>query len=353
MADIYIGESAQGAGTGADWANCKLKTAANVQAALDALTAGDTLHCGWGGATGSPLTLTATLDVDTNQGTVTDPIHIIGYDWNNGSPIENQQQATIDADSTAAYCLLANNVDYFDIRNLRLINATDAGLGTAAYCYYWRCVNCDFDDNGGDGWGQGTGGMFAYSMAVLCGASNNGGDGFVLGGGFSGVLCVDSGNGGSCSLVGAGGCGVFCVFEDSYRGQYCRPCSTFIGCVFDGATQEGAETGSRSLLSFLFNRFTHNGNWGIDNATTDMLDLWNVFYNNSPGEVNGSPIRNWLGSDTRISAASDGYRDRANKVFELLLGAEGFRREVTLPGGDTRLWTPSGLPNVPILRRES
>ena len=93
-------------------------------------------------------------------------------------------------------------------------------------------------------------------------------------------------------------------------------------------------------------RITHGSEEGIFASNAAVLDLYNFLSANAT-QVGGTGMyavsSSLRGEETRMTSGPVGYEDRANDVFNLVLGAAGWRTVVEMAGGN-RLAFQRGLP---------
>ena len=328
MADKYIdGELTTGTQSGDDWANA-YHTEANIQAAYDQLTAGDTLH-----ATRTQ-TLTAPIDIDQASGSSGSPITVLGYNYNSGSPIVDGTKYVIDANSAAANCILVADKDYWHFKNVEFENATaDNVTAKTDHPRYWWFVNCESHAAGTRGWGDSGGKTFRNSFFVLCQSYLNGTAGFSLNTVNSLLFCTAHSNGQSSAhrgfqtdhstLIG-------CVAYNQTGQAFCDTGNGLMfGCVSDDPSVCSVLVSAGKCACIVASRLTGTGVGVQGGGTGDLLDLYN-FINTSTKTDSITVDQQIRGSNTRIESGVEGYIDAAGGNFGLINSAAARRQEVTL-----------------------
>jgi len=106
---------------------------------------------------------------------------------------------------------------------------------------------------------------------------------------------------------------------------------------------------SSGVLTVLGSRITNNTAEGYDeSAASTVYSLWNYINNNGAADNVTELIESVRGSPTNLTVGEQGYRDRANDLFELVMGAAGFRTELDIDGSMSAYFN-RGLPNVPLV----
>ncbi len=304
MANWWIATSATGDGSGDSYANSQEGTTANIQAALDQLTAGNTLTMEEG-----TYTLNAILDIDQNSGTKGTEINWIGV---NDSGVEDNSRFILDADSTAANCIKINGPDSWIFKHFECINATSNGLvdatgvmsdstfinisvssngasGILGANLLRECTfsNCNFNNNTTHGHHN------CQATFMYCQMLGNGTDGGL--GSYSYLHCLIHDNGGA----GVNGTST----------------QDIIGCIIDGNGSDGISPPSDGA-PIINNRLTNNTGWGVRVTNYSYIDN-NGLYNNTGGTISGGV------AGTNVNLTADGYEDRGNDDFSLETDDEG------------------------------
>ena len=150
MGDIYAdGELTTGSNDGTSWADA-YRGAAGLQTAFDNASAGDTVHVTrtFTLAAGTPI------DADQGSGSAGQPIGVIGYNYNSGSPVNDGTRAVLDAGGAAAHCLNVDDVDDWVVENVDFRNATGDNVYVTSTdnALRWVFLNCvAHGSSGGDG----------------------------------------------------------------------------------------------------------------------------------------------------------------------------------------------------------
>lgn len=158
----------------------------------------------------------------------------------------------------------------------RIDNAVQDGLifnEPNAFCSF---VDCQFDNNGGDGISSQSGGPNGRVFAINCAFHDNTGDGI------NDAISISLQQ---CWVYKNGGHGVFSVEVN--------PDIQIANCVFDANTGDGLRlrsitvSGDRGLLLIQNNLITNNGGWGIsfEGDPCEGLIGNNLYFNNTSGEV--------------------------------------------------------------------
>jgi len=325
-----------GGDSGGSWADA-YQDEADIQTALDALTAGDTLHIA--SKDDDDIALSAALDIDQASGTDGNPINWIGYGYNGGSPIADGTRVNLEADTNAlANCLTPDNRDDWSLHNLEFSGASSHGIApkTANHLYRWIFTNCHIHDNDGDGIGLNGASYFYKARLENCRIYDNGGYGARLS---SSALA-------GCQIFNNGGYGVIgyylsiadsVIFENTSGGifDYGNLCVT--GTVIDKNTSNGILVAvGPSIVRAC--RITNNGGYGINISTASVHASRNFIKDNSSGVSNGASLITRVGgsADTNVYTGTIGYIDNADTTanadrnYGLTNAATSRRQEVTL-----------------------
>jgi hypothetical protein len=275
-------------------------------------------------------------------------IRVLSYDWNDGSPVISRSKASrsiIDGDGTATHCVYQNGVTYWIFSGFDFINAASHGFYKAAN--YVMLIYCGARNNGGDGFNTGN-----YATVFWCEADGNATLGLNSHGWQRVWGCVFANNGSTgldCSYRSA--IGMCLAHGNGGSGMQTSTMSIIYGNVCHGNDESGIYTTNKGAV-IVGNRATDNGHYGIRSSVGDGADIeqYNYASGNAAGDFYATPL---IGGDTQLTGDSHGLRDPANDDFRLLLGAPGFRQPILMPDGVNVIYPNIGLPNVPILRRES
>jgi hypothetical protein len=334
MTDYYVDpDTGDDANAGTAWGAGNAW--ATLQKAADTATAGDTTYCKHG--TGNDETPSATIDFDTNSGTVNSPIQFIGV---NNSGTDDGTKYVIDGGSLPASNDLIqgyNTKNFIYLKNFEIKNGKQYNFGLGSiYPQWWLLENCIISGATSDGVEQYG---FKYSTFIKCHFLSNGGDGFKRP--FEAAFA-------------------FCVFNDNTEDglENYHDSNTFYGCIFhnngftgfkntsgnqgkallfncvlddntDGIYNDPGTTNALSI--FIGNRLTNNSDYGMeitDNYTT--YENWNFLLNNTTG---AKSIGSQYGGGDDLTSGTEGYNDRANDDFNLTSSATLRRTSIDLGVG--------------------
>lgn len=340
------GTVAGAAPTDAEWANAK-QGAAGLQAALDQAVAGNTIHIA------RTFTLAADIDIDQASGAAGSMIRVLGYNYNGGSPTNDGTVSIIDADSAADHCILVDDKDYWHWENVEFRNSNvgaNVAVSNTAEAENWLFLNCISRNAADHGWGRGNGSGKAFQQTrfTLCHAISNAGNGIDTGEFRNQFLFCTAIN----NAIGIGsydGTVIGCVVHgNSTEGIRPRGASSFVWhCVVDGNAEGIGMQGGPLMVAGC--RITNSTGAAFDElAASTVYSLWNYINNNGAADNVTELVENVRGSGTNLTAGSQGYRDIANNLFELVMGAAGFRTELDIDGSMSAYFN-RGLPNVPLV----
>jgi len=335
MAGPYYvdGTLATGLNNGTSWENA-WQGEAGLQTGLDTVAADEILYGR------NDVTLTGTIDIDQHSGSAGSPIRVIGCAAD-GS--EDGTPWKIDGNDAAAHCLAINAMDHWAVENLELTGSTGDVIDVTGNADFWRFQRVDLHDSGGNGIGGS--GYLRHAVLALCRSyGHSSGSAFnrtAYGGRFVGCLAYDNGVYGI--LLNQYDEAALCAAWNNTNDNYVSvgTVASLLLCVGDGSGAVGMDLGG-SLDLVAFCRLTNNTGVGLDVNGTGV-DLFNAILGNGSATA-GTLLHEDKGATTRITSGEAGYKDIANGLFELILGAAGFRREVDLGGGNT-LRVCSGVPN--------
>ncbi|MGB2820042.1 MAG: hypothetical protein WBF17_03615 [Phycisphaerae bacterium] len=348
MAGPYYadGTLATGNNDGTSWADA-WQGEAGFQALLDTIAAGEV------GYIRNTFTLTASLDIDQHSGADGNPVRIIGCD---AAGNQGGDPAVIDADNAAANCLNVDDEDDWWIENVEFKNATgnNVNVSATADVYRWVFLRCHSHDTQAAGGGEGWGGSndFSYSQFILCRANNNAGGGFERIESSMLLGCTANGNGGYGFNLGSRGSCMACVAHgNELRGFMFSGYGALVAfCVSDGNGMEGVYVSSGTVIVFCC-RLTNNTGEGIKVDTATVVDLYNFFSGNSAPTAGSTVFSNDKGGSTQLTSGTVGYEDLAGDLFNIILGAAGWRTEIDMGGGNY-IRSARGLPTAIIPRIE-
>ena len=332
MATYYAKHNASGGGVGS------FADPFTLQELLDNTGAGDVgLVC----ATGT-YTPSATIDVDTNSGVPDSPIAIRGA---NSDGSDDGTVATIDGSSisSADVFLVTVTNGCIAFANLLIQNATQYGIhvtGAARHTYkniritgsssdgfrqevttdYSAFIECEFDSNGGDGFGINSAAR-GKALFLRCKIHDNTTHGIHTSpphsASYGWPFILD------CLIYDNESNGVFFDGAGStYGGAVVR------GCVFFGNTDNGLEfeADAHGPLIIENNIFRSNGGYGIDfnslNAEAIVSCDYNCYHNNSSGATDiSTPGSNNITSDPKFTLETDSLEDFSLKSDSPCLAA--------------------------------
>jgi len=312
--NIYVDPAATGANDGTSWTDAYT----DMQDALDTVAAGEEIGCR------GTQTLTTSLTVDTTPGTSTNPIYIVGY---NGSGVDDGTMFTIDADSTAANCLLCQE-NYYSLKNIKMINATGDGWNENGQARYWIFLNCEASSNGGDGFAGSSNTL--YHAYVNCRANSNSTRGWQSLRQSVCIACEANGNGSNGYATSGATC-VYCIAHNNGAAGFAGFTAPFtaIGCTADANTTQGILSSSSVPGVIHSSRATNNTHQGIAFTRNGVEDFnytaQNGNLDNLADTISGG------NSDLDGTGGTPGYVDQANDNFNLVVTA--LLKRITLPIG--------------------
>lgn len=360
LADGQLGTGGNNGGSGgtsdADWANA-YQGAAGLQAAIDGRNAGDFI-----GITRTFTNDTAvSFDVPGVLGGTNQWAQVIGYNYNSGSPIIDGTRAVIDANGEDDAMQLVTGNHYLYWENIDFTGGAVSGLTAKTnYAQLLGFHRCGFYGNavhGVDGYDSGQ--RIYKAIYSLCqfydnttGAGNqNYGNGHMYG-------CVAYGNGTYGLRGGAFTSIVDCIgFENgNYNISAGGQMGLISGCMSDDCSLDGIEGSYFGLV--VGNRSTNAGRDGIS-SPRGGLRLYNFCLNNAAAPIetaqnNFNRLEDFVDeygsgwADSNLYTGLEGYEDKANDKYNLIMGAAGFRRIIPIDA-DHKIIRPSGICNVPIV----
>lgn len=278
------------------------------------------------------------ITVDNNQGSAGTLITLLGV---NDSWTEDGTQFVLDAEGTATNatnCLVGADKDYFVVKNAEFKNAAEDNLtGITNYCYYWFFINCDTHHAGGNGSGNSGTKAFYNTVWFLCRAYNNAEHGFF--GTFDNyVCCTAHTNGSSGNKYGfrnyGSGAFIHCLaYNNDYMNYWLQLRSVMVNCVSDNGDTYGVVCPDTGLIIGCRITGTNIGIRGDGVATSSIHEYFN-FNNCTTPNDNITVDQKIKGTDTRIETGLEGYEDAASDLYNLKLGAAGYRTEVDMGGGN-------------------
>lgn len=281
------------------------------------------------------------IQCDNAAGALGNRIKVIGV---NSSWVEDGTQAKLDALGKATNCLQVNAKDYWDWYNLDFDDATEDDVTCSTDVGYdHRFINCDFHDAAEDGIGNSGGQSFNGPTFVLCRFHDN-----VYGSGLCVyahyVLCSFYDNSTTGVLTFTGSL-CLCLFWDNLiHNHHMSTHSLTVCCTSDdaGASNDGHLYATGASNTSLLNRLTGTGVGLKGDNEAEILDLYN-FNNTTLKAIQLTVHQQIRGVNTRLESGVEGYEDAANDLYNLILGAAGYRTEIDL-GGSNYVRAARGLP---------
>lgn len=280
MSDYYIDTGGSGTDPYDTWAKAA-NTPALAQDVLDTVVAGETIH-----AQGS-LTLTAQLDIDTNEGNTTDGfIKLIGY---NGSEVNDGTRFVIDGDNAAVNILMNASMDYWWFENIEVKNSNGGdGFEASGPANKNVFVNCCANNN--DVYGFSTY-NFNEGKFIRCVSYSNTNDGFGNGRSTQAYLfCRSHDNGGSgFDLYYVTGYLFGCIANNNTNDGFDNVRPDLINCVSDNNTDNGYQahvsTYMPSLIGCRITNHDGSGDIGVNAGGQFLLSGWNYYQNNDGANI--------------------------------------------------------------------
>jgi len=305
MTDYYVdGDNGDNGNAGTSEGAAK----ATIQAAVDIASAFDTIYVQNNGST-----------VYNEMVTVNDlaKLTLIGY----GTTVDDGVRAVIDGEDTRANCLLLRNTSVancdYTVTNFECLQATGAGVnllrGTGGSNSRHKFDNIWSHDNGTFGfdwnWPNGYAGYISRSKLNLNGSH---GIQFSINSGSTANLAF-------CTIVDNVGEGIRCTSPSaSPTLAYCivarnsvnvNDKAFYVNCVLDAA--DGSDNYISNGGMLIYTGVTNATAFGIDVGTLAPILFATGFYNNSSGNVDGTPLLE-VGT---VSGNNPGYADAANNDF--------------------------------------
>ena len=318
MTTYYVDTTVSGGSDdGSSWANAWN----DLQAAIDKpLAAGDVVLCYSNGYTNRE-TPAATIDFDGTSGNTTSGyIKFIGCSTNTGDGSPDGTKYVLDGGG-ARSPLAAITSDYIWIENFRFTNAFGDGVAAASAsdADYWVWINCDFDNNGDDGF-SGELSVPDYHYFIGCKFFGNSYSGCEWGGNyFVFVNCVAYQNGAE-GIGGIGGQAKTLVRCLSYDNGDSQPNVRLINdslmdsCIVDGtnqASEDGVYLGNDRVY-ILASRITNCAE-GINAVSNLGVVGWCLFDGNSDDTSNDTLLYHLpFESDLDLSAGVKGVFSEGN-----------------------------------------
>lgn len=285
MADYYIDTGGSGTSPYDTWAKAA-NTPALAQTVLDTAVAGETIH-----AQGT-LTLTAQLDIDTNEGDTTDGfIKLIGY---NGSEVNDGTRFVIDGNNSAVNVIKNTSMDYWWFENIECKNSNGGdgfeGSGPANKNVF---INCCANNN--DIYGFATY-DFNEGRFIRCVAYSNTNDGFGNGrSNQSYLFCRSRDNGQSgFDVYYATGCMIGCIADHNTNDGFENVRPDLFNCVVDGNTDNGYQAHVSTYMPQIIGcRVTNHsgaGDIGINAGGLPLIHGWNYYQNNDGANIQNGTL---------------------------------------------------------------
>lgn len=312
MAEYYVDPAATGANDGSSWTDAWT----DLQSAADNVaTGGDKVYCR------NTQTLSASIDFDTNSGTVISPIEFIGV---NASGVEDGTTFVLDGNSVVADGLVPAGVNYIYIRNFEIVNCTGSGIDPLSNTIGWNFKNVKCNNNGADGVESGN--LMDDCNYIHCQFNNNTSDGIYLPSIYSDIVyCEFIGNGGLPINQTANAVMVFAsIIHDNGNYIYMSGAGQrIIHSVVDGSGGYGVRLANYNETP-IGNRITNNpsgGLWFSINNARSLLEDLNHFYNNGTDIITNNAFLLKNGNSNE-GASDDGYEDITSDDFNLAEDAE-------------------------------
>ncbi len=312
MADKYIHSTGSGTSPYDTWAKAA-NTGTQMQAAVDAAVAGETIH-----AAGT-ITTNAQLDIDLNQGSVAAGlIKFVGY---NASHVNDGTRFILDGNNVATNIIYNNSMRYWLFENIEVKNSNGGDGFTGLGVLYNAFINCCANNN--DVLGFDTY-IYSRSQFLRCVAYSNTGDGFGSGSTYQNLMfCRSRDNGQSgFDIQYMGGVSIGCIADHNGNDGFENHSTSALlfNCVADGNTDDGvvAITANPHLSSLIGCRVTNHsgaGDIGVDAKSTILLHGWNYYQNNDGTNIQNDSVAYEIpynGSGTDVEDQGDtesGYVD--------------------------------------------
>ena len=305
---------------------------------------------------------TSTVDLDINAGTPSNPI-----EWRGAGPLGEDDGSIVTLNGasvspvgaimrTGVVPMVSSNVWFegfrftaganrnwwvdnnqrgLQFKRCRFDNAVADGFLFNEPNGYVLFIDCEFDNNGGDGIGVQTGasGRIFLVNCLIHDNASHGIDRIIS-------LTMDY-----CWVYKNGGAGINELLDN--------PDVQVTNCVFDGNTGDGciiSATTNTGLMMFFNNMITNNGGFGVTHEGNEMMGLIgnNLFFNNTEGEVSFDGIAEAAIADfNHFGTSVDAdplYKDTGD-------GTEDYRTDAAGPGFEAgyplTLMDNSTLPGYP------
>ena len=316
MTTYYVDTTAGAGGSGGSWATAWN----NLQDAIDgtngtAPVAGDVVLCYSNGNTSPDTGTYCTFDVNGGDAT-SGYIKYVGCSTNSGDGSPDGTKYVLDGNGTLSP-IAALWSDRIWIENFRFTNAAGDGVnsGGGSTPDQWVWINCEFDNNGDDGFSDSTSTQ-DYTIFIGCRFHDNTGDG---------LDCPNDAKVINCAAYSNGAYGIFsggarlrlirsAVFDngDGYPNVYLSTDPFVDSCVFDGTNQsseDGIYVGVAGAF-VLASRVTNCAE-GINSVSKLGVVGWSLFHGNSDDTSNDSllyhlPFESDLDDGTRKDTFSQG-----------------------------------------------
>ena len=330
MADMLVdGKLSTGTNSGLvndGWANAK-QGAAGLQTAINQADAGDTLYLV------RTFALTAAIDIDINQGDDGSPIRVIGYNYNEGSPVLDGSRAVVDAKGTVANCIVVDGNNHWIWENIEFKNATGSNLINNAvdnYARDWFFINCiSHGSVSGDGWGPGDSDFYDCRF-FFCKAYDNGNDGINI---YRGTIF-------GCTINDNGRYGIYgrktdttnsVIYNNTSYGIFSdlgNNAASIDNCVLNNNGNAAIYT--EDIAYVIGCRITNHAVGILGDGGSTVFNFWNFFKDNTVNSSNITDIYTFRGEDTRITNGVTGYTNVNNDNFNLMPDAAGRRKEIEI-----------------------
>lgn len=341
MADYYVDPAAGGANDGGgdgvaddptdtdNWTDAWV----DIQSAFDTAVAGDVVYCR------GTQTLTAIIDVDTNEGDLTSGmIRFIGVEGLLGI---TGTRFVFDGNSAVANCLDSNSMDFIHLENFEFKNATGNGVDASVLSNNWVFNNCSFNNNGALGIDCPN---FNGSTWIRCTAYLNTTDGFFRPTASSLLLCsshdnTGSGMGSSARFAFHAACLLYDNGDDGYENLALN--SVLFNCVINGNTDDGVISFGNTPIVIGCRITNHSGagDIGLNCNGDPVFHGWNYYEDNDGANIQNATLAIEIlddGATTDVEDQADtneGYTDLTDGAedFNLRSDATSRRTAITIP----------------------
>lgn len=339
MADYYVDPAAGGAndGGGDGAANDPTDTDnwtdawTDVQSAFDTAVVGDIVYCR------GTQTLTAIIDIDTNEGDTTNGfIRFIGVEGLLGN---TGTRFVLDGNSAVANCLKQNSMNFIFLENFECKNATGDGMeGLSPSTSGNVFVNCSFNTNGGFGF---DGNFIRGSFLFRCTFFGNSSNGVNRGGAVYFFCSFHDNTGIGMSLNGVSSQSIGCLYYDNGNdgiGIVDASSLVFNG-VINGNTDDGIVASRAPIIGCRITNHSGAGDIGLNLSDVVSVYGWNYYEDNDGANIQNGSVSIEILNDGASTEAEDqadtneGYTDLTDGAedFNLRSDATSRRTAITIP----------------------